>query len=220
LPKIVDVQGSRSDFEYQPPAAPEFFIGRKVLAQQLLEQLKGRCSAGSIVINAKSGWGKSSLVLYLQKEIEKAGGVGTVIDSRTAERSEFVAAAMERIIRKAVERKVLELPSQAAFSSLQSIVETLKRATWPSPARPIFLAFDQFENVFRDADLTREFRDLTFLVREIRAPLTISFSWKTDVVAWTEGYPFGLRNDVRDASLVSILDPFGPREVEAQCHVA
>lgn len=215
LPKIVEVQGSTSDFEYQLPAAPEFFIGRKALAQSMLEKLRDRRTAGSMVINAKSGWGKSSLVLHLQKEIEKAGGVGIVIDSRTAERPEFVSAAMERIIRKAVERKVIELPSEAAFSSLQSIAETLKRAIWSSPARPVLLAFDQFENVFRDADLTREFRDLTFLIREINAPLTISFSWKTDVVAWTEGYPFGLRNDIRDASLVSILDPFGPREVEA-----
>ncbi len=215
LPKIVDVQGSTSDFEYQLPAAPEFFIGRKALAHSLLEKLKSRRSGGSIVINAKSGWGKSSLVLHLQREIEKAGGVGVVIDSRTAERPEFVSASMERIIRKAVERKILELPPQAAFSSLNSIVETLKRATWASPARPILLAFDQFENVFRDVDLTREFRDLSFLIREIGAPLTISFSWKTDVVAWTEVYPFGLRNDIRDASLVANLDPFGPREVEA-----
>lgn len=215
LPKIVEVQGSTSDFEYQLPAAPAFFIGRKALAQSLLETLRDRQKGGSIVINAKSGWGKSSLVLHLQKEIEKTGGVGLVIDSRTAERSDFVSAAMERIIRKAVERNVLELPSQAAFSSLPSIVETLKRATWTSHTRPVFLAFDQFENVFRDADLAREFRDLAFLIREINAPLTVSFSWKTDVVAWTEGYPFGLRNDIRDASLVAILEPFGPREVEA-----
>ncbi|WP_170191995.1 nSTAND1 domain-containing NTPase [Saccharothrix syringae] len=215
LPKIVEVQGSTSDFEYQLPAAPEFFIGRKTLAQSLLEKMKGRLTAGSVVINAKSGWGKSSLVLHLQKEVEKVGGVGMVFDSRTAERSDFVAAAMERTIRKAVEREVIELPSQTAFSSLQSIVETLKRATWASPARPIFLAFDQFENVFRNTDLTREFRDLTYLIREISAPLTISFSWKTDVVAWTEGYPFGLRNDIRDASSVFDLDPFGPREIEA-----
>ena len=215
LPKIVEVRGSTSDFEYQLPAAPEFFIGRKALAQSLLERIRDRGSAGSIVINARSGWGKSSLVLHLQEAIEKVGGVCIVIDSRTAERSEFVAASMERIIRKAVERKILELSPQAAFSSLQSIVESLKRARWIPPVRPIFLAFDQFENVFRDADLTREFRDLTFLIREIDAPLTISFSWKTDVVAWTEGYPFGLRNDIRDTSLVSILDPFGPREVEA-----
>ncbi|TQL97847.1 AAA domain-containing protein [Actinoallomurus bryophytorum] len=215
LPKIVEVKGSTSDFEYQLPAAPEFFIGRKAVTQSLLERIRDRSTAGSIVINAKSGWGKSSLVLQLQKAVEKARGVGLVIDSRTAERPDFVSAAMERIIRKAVEKKVIELPPQAAFSSLQSITETLKHATWISPVRPILLAFDQFENVFRDADLTREFRDLAFLIREINAPLTISFSWKTDVVAWTEGYPFGLRNDIRDASLVSVLDPFGPREVEA-----
>jgi hypothetical protein len=213
-PKIVEVQGSTSDFEYQLPAAPEFFVGRKTVSQFLLDRIRTRSSAGSIVINAKSGWGKSSLALRLRREVERMGGFAMVVDTRTAERSDFVAAAIERVIRGAVSRRIIQLPRDAAFSSLQSIIETLKGSTWSAPPRPILIAFDQFENVFRDASITREFRDLAFLVRDLQAPVTVSFSWKTDLVGWTEGHPYRLRDDIRDASLVIILDPFGPREVE------
>ncbi|MDL4820138.1 restriction endonuclease [Actinomadura opuntiae] len=213
-PNIVEVQGSSSDFEYQLPAAPEFFVGRKALSQSLIGRIVTRASGGSIVINAKSGWGKSSLALQLKREIEKAGGVALVVDTRTAERSDFVAAAIERVVRRAVDRKIIELPSDAAFSTLQSVVETLKGASWSTPAKPLFIAFDQFENVFRDLGLTREFRDLAFLVRELNAPLTVSFSWKTDLVGWTEGHPYRFRDEIRDVSSVAILNPFGPREVE------
>ncbi|MEU6723458.1 restriction endonuclease [Nonomuraea wenchangensis] len=213
-PNIIEVQGSSSDFEYQLPAAPAFFVGRKTVSKSLLDRIVTRTHGGSIVINAKSGWGKSSLVLRLQREIEKTGGVALVVDTRTAERTDFVSAALERVVRKAVDRKVLTLPKDSAFSTLQSIIETLKGATWTEPAKPILIAFDQFENVFRNLELTREFRDLAFLVRELHAPLTVSYSWKTDLVGWTEGHPYRFRDEIRDASYVTVLDPFGPREVE------
>ncbi|RMB83704.1 restriction endonuclease [Streptomyces shenzhenensis] len=214
VPTVIEVQGSSSDFEYQLPAAPAFFVGRKTVSKSLLDKMVNRTAGGSVVINAKSGWGKSSLALQIQGEVQKAGGVALVVDTRTAERPEFVSAAMERVVRRAVEDGVIELSEDAAFSTLQSIIETLKAAKWRNPKAPVFVGFDQFENVFRDPDLTREFRDLALLVREVSAPLTISFSWKTDLVGWTEGYPYRFRDEIRDASLVVMLEPFGPREVE------
>jgi hypothetical protein len=56
---IATVLGSRSDFEYQLPASPRYFVGRK----SLLTLLSTRLDSGEhiIVFNAKSGWGKSSL---------------------------------------------------------------------------------------------------------------------------------------------------------------
>ncbi|MEU6860310.1 restriction endonuclease [Glycomyces sp. NPDC046736] len=213
-PNIVEVQGSSSDFEYQLPAAPAFFVGRKSISEELLATITGRKVAGSIVINAKSGWGKSSLTLRLQQGVAKAGGVAIVIDTRTAERPSFVAAAVERAIKLAVSKDMVKLPESAAFTSLQSLVETLRISEWKNPSKPILIAFDQFENVFRSSDLTREFRDLSYLVRELSVPLTISFSWKTDLVSFTEGHPFHFRDEIRDAAQVVILDPFGSREVE------
>lgn len=211
---VVEVQGSTSDFEYQLPAAPAFFVGRKTVLSDLLSVVVQRRRAGSVVINAKSGWGKSSLMLRLQQGVERAGGVAFVVDARTAEAPEFVTAALDVVIRRAVDAGALELPEDAAMSSLRSVLETLRKSNWSPTAGPILLAFDQFENVFNDVDLTREFRDLAFLLRDVEAPLTVSFSWKTDLVGWTEAHPYRLRDEIRDASKVVVLEPFGPREVE------
>lgn len=211
---VVEVQGSTSDFEYQLPAAPAFFVGRKSVLDELLSAVVQRNRAGSVVINAKSGWGKSSLMLRLQQGVERARGVALVVDARTAGSPEFVTAALDIVIRRAVDAGALELPKDAAMSSLRSVLETLRNSTWSPTAGPILLAFDQFENVFNDVDLTREFRDLAFLLRDVEAPLTVSFSWKTDLVGWTEAHPYRLRDEIRDASKVVVLEPFGAREVE------
>lgn len=214
LPTVIEVRGSSSDFEYQLPAAPAYFVGRKDLLKSLVDEVSTRSKAGSIVVNAKSGWGKSSLALQIQSRVEKAGGASLVVDTRTAERADYVVAALERLIRLAESKKLVTLPPNPAFSSLQAVVQTLRASYWTNPARPAFIAFDQFENAFRYEDLTREFRDLALMVRELDIPLTVSFSWKTDLVGWTEGHPYRWRDEIRDASRVEVLDPLGPREIE------
>lgn len=213
-PSVVEVRGSSSDFEYQLPAAPKFFIGRKAVATRIAKRIVERKQAGVIVINAKSGWGKSSLCLNLHRATERAGGVALVVDTRTAERTEFVAAALEALVRGAVKKGLLSLPPDAAFSSLVSTMETLNAAQRPGKSRPLLIIFDQFENVFRDVDLTREFRDLAFLAQGLAVPLTVGFSWKTDLVGWTEEHPYRLRDEIRGTADVEVLDPFDAREVE------
>lgn len=213
-PTIVPVRGSSSDFEYQLPAGPEFFVGRKRVKVSLAELVRSRETAGSIVINAKSGWGKSSLALRLGREVENAGGVALVVDTRTAERRDFVAAAMETLLRKSEDRRLLAMPEETAYGSLSSIMGSLRRAAWSARRRPLLIVFDQFENVFRDESLTREFRDLAVLIREIAAPVTVGFAWKTDLVGWTEDHPYRLRDEIRATADVAVLDPFGPREIE------
>jgi hypothetical protein len=74
IPVIVTVAGSHSDFdEYQLPASPKYFVGRKRLVEALGHALDAR--AGVLVLNAKSGWGKSSAALRL-KALTTAGGPG------------------------------------------------------------------------------------------------------------------------------------------------
>ncbi len=75
--------------------------------------------------------------------------------------------------------------------------------------------FDQFENVFKDPELTREFRDLALAATDRQSGLVVGFAWKTDYVDWTENHPYQLRDDeIRGRASVLTLDPLEARDVE------
>jgi hypothetical protein len=73
--------------------------------------------------------------------------------------------------------------------------------------------FDQFENVFSDQRLTRDFRDLALGIKDTDAPVILGFAWKTDLVGWTEEHPYALRDQIRSSSQVLTLRPLGANEV-------
>ncbi len=207
---VVTVVGSSSDFEYQLPASPRFFVGRRQLVESLEAALDAR--AGVVVLNAQSGWGKSSAALKLRELTYARGGSAMIVDSRTATARRFVTDAVRAAAQRAAEEGVLVLPEDASWASLASAMGTLKDAQWNSG--PLVVFFDQFENVFRYEDLTREFRDLAFSVNEQPGNVTVGFAWKTDLIGWTESHPYQLRDEIRGSASVLALGPFGVSEID------
>jgi hypothetical protein len=210
-PVIATVVGSGSDFEYQLPASPRYFIGRKILLGRLSERLGD--GEHVIVFNAKSGWGKSSLALKLAEIVATLGGYALILDSRTAEDRRYIIEAVRRAAAEAAGQGLLTLPENASWATLTSALRTVARAEWASREHPVLIFFDQFENVFRDPELTRGFRDLAVGIRELSVPLLVGFAWKTDLVGWTESHPYQLRNEIREAGTLFIIEPLGPSEV-------
>ncbi len=208
---ILEVTGSRSDFEYQLPASPQYFVGRRRLVTEVEQVIDDAPSV--LVLNAQSGWGKSSLALKMKQTISRQGGYAAVFDTRTASHITYVASALRDAATKADRAKFFKLPDSALWTSLNSALDTIDRAQWRPDAGPLMIFFDQFENVFRDESLTREFRNLAFKVRDIGRPIVIGFAWKTDLVAWAENYPFRLRDEIRDQAHRVSLPPMGPDEV-------
>ena len=207
---IVTVTGSQSDFEYQLPASPKYFVGRKALISSLEESLDSQ--AGTIVLNAQSGWGKSSAALRLQALVQDRRGYAYIIDSRTATHRRFVSDALRIAALNAAEVGVLELGDDASWASLPSSLRTLKDAQWFGG--PLVVFFDQFENVFRDEALTREFRDLALSARDLSEHLLVGFAWKTDLIGWTESHPYQLRDEIRINATVLTVGPLGVSEVD------
>lgn len=213
-PTVAEVAGGTSDFEYQLPASPRFFVGRRNILGDLRDLLDRNGRAGRVlVINAQSGWGKSSLALRFKSSVESDGGLAAVLDSRTAAGPEFVWVALRHVAMKAQKSGILELPASASFASLRTCLQTLVEATWREPSRPVVLFFDQFENVFRDERITREFRDLALAVVDLPIPLVVAFAWKTDLLGWTEAHPYRLRDEIRDRATVVTVPPLGPADI-------
>jgi hypothetical protein len=212
-PTVAAVVGSTEDFEYQLPASPKFFVGRKRPLARLRRLLTESESGQVVVLNAQSGWGKSSLALRAAALAKKCGGFSEVLDTRTATNRDYVWAALRRGAIRAETAGLLSLPQEAAFGSLRSALSTLERAKWNGKG-PLLIFFDQFENVFRDRQLTMEFRDLAVAVREVGAPIVVGFAWKTDLIGWTEDHPYQLRDDIRHHASVITVDPFGPSEID------
>lgn len=212
-PLLTRVVGSGSDFEYQMPASPKFFVGRRAVVERLVE-LADAARGSVVVLNAQSGWGKSSLALKLLDLVSRTKGAGSVYDARTANDQRYVVEALRQVTRDAEQAGIVELPDTASWATLESSLATLRSLRWLSSDRPVLVFFDQFENVFRSAELTRVFRDLALGIRDVDGPLILGFAWKTDLVGWTEGHPFQLRDDIRGAGSVIVIEPFGPGEVD------
>lgn len=211
-PILVEVRGGESDFDYQLPASPRYFVGRtKVLAD-----LEALISQGSrlVVVNAQSGWGKSSLALRLKQSAQRLRGHAAIFDSRTASDPSYVVAALRSAALGAEKARILDLPETTSWGSLSSAVQTLATAVWKDGAGPLLVFFDQFENVFADETLTREFRNLALAVQHAELALVVGFAWKTDLVGWTEGHPYRLRDEIRSRAHVELLLPFGPSEID------
>lgn len=208
---LATVSPSRDDFQYQLPAAPRYFVGRKSLVKALRELLEGDSKV--IVINAKSGYGKSSLALKFAEIVNTANGSSFVMDTRTASAPRYVIEVLRQAIGDAEKRGILKLSDDVSWASLASSLENIRSATWAKPERPVLIFFDQFENVFGSAELTRAFRDLALGMSEVCGNVRIGFAWKTDLVGWIEGHPYQHRDDIRGVSEVLLVEPFGSFEV-------
>jgi hypothetical protein len=209
-PVIVEVVGSKSDFEYQLPAAPKYFVGRAAVLKKLSDLLANR--PGPFVLNAQSGWGKSSLALKVATGVS---GIGIVVDSRTATSGNFIPSALHKAFLKAELAGILKMPSNATWATLPGSFASIQGVEWlGTDTARVVVVFDQFENIFREEELTREFRDLALWNSEHSGQLSIGFAWKTDFVDWTESHPYQLRDQIRGCSAVFYLEPFGSREVD------
>lgn len=208
VPVVVQVHGSTSDFEYQLPASPRYFVGRNESIRDLVAHVAA--NRGPFVLNAQSGWGKSSLALMIAS---KNPGVSFVFDTRTASSPSYVSAAVRHAAIAAQAAGILSLPADASWATVAGALRSLRDSTWRG-AGSLLVIFDQFENAFTDAALTAEFRDVALWNSENPKHVAFAFAWKTDYVDWIENHPYRLRDQIRDASVVVNLAPFGSREVE------
>ncbi len=216
---IVEVKASSSYFEYQFPASPEYFVGRH---QSFLrfdafvgDILTRTTSARSMLIEASSGWGKSSFVLSAVQRLSDSGHHAMAIDSRSASSGQFVLQLIAELPTLASLHEVLPegmrnfpIPGfDGAMQQLVAIDEVLQER-----GELLFVFLDQFESVFFTPSVLDPIYDLFTRIVDHSGNVVIAFAWKTDLVGVMDDFPFMQRDEIRAVSHVIALPPFGEEE--------
>ncbi len=220
---IVEVRGSSECFEYQFPAAPEHFVGRHSVLEDLdsfvAKVIKKETSARGIVFEANSGWGKSSVVLASVARLNGMGHFAIAIDSRSASSSRFILRVVDYAIHKFWDSGTLACEEDrpkaitgfdGAIKAILAISRALERN-----GKIVFVFLDQFEYVFFLRDALKRVRDLFLKVCDGQTNVIFGFSWKTDLIGLTDDFPYKLRDAIRSSSERVILHTFSEVETNA-----
>lgn len=221
--EVVEVRGSSECFEYQFPAAPQFFVGRKPVLKKLdsfiSKVLNNETSSRGILFEANSGWGKSSVVLASVARLQKMGHFAVAIDSRSASSSQFILRVVEYAIHKfgdfngLISRydKLQDITGfDGAIQAIIGIGEELKKDN-----KLMFIFLDQFENIFIMQNALKRITDLLLKICDAQTSVVLGFSWKTDIIGLTSEFPYKLRDDIRDSSEHIALETFSEVETTA-----
>lgn len=220
IDEVVELRGSSTCFEYQFPAAPEFFVGRTELLSDvdkfITEILNNNTSSRSLLFEANSGWGKSSAVLATVDQLTDKGHFALAIDSRSASSSQFVLHSIDRALKKfgnfdgLIDEDFEISGFESAISALVSIGEELR-----THGRLLCIFFDQFENVFYLQDVLAHIAKMCLKIADSGSNIVLGFSWKTDLVGLTREFPYRWRDMIIEKCHVFRVMPFSDQETDA-----
>lgn len=223
LEAIAEVNGSSSCFEYQFPASPEHFVGRQSIlrdvddfSQAIVEK---QTSSRSILFQADSGLGKSSVVLASVALLREKGHFAVAIDSRSASSSQFILRAISYSLDKCgnFEGLLPEDKKPGAITGFDGAINALLHIgkVLEQERKVLFIFLDQFENVFFLPDVLKRVRDLLLKVADARSNIAFGFAWKTDLFGSINSFPFQTSNDISNSSKRISLDRFSEEETSA-----
>ena len=217
---VVEMRGSSTCFEYQFPAAPEFFVGRQKLLESfdtfLQEVIQKSTSCRGILFQANSGWGKSSLVLAACHRASRQGHYALSIDARSAQQPSFLVSVLRHIHHKFGDfRGTLTQPIRVGGAD--SAVDALSRLgkELESAGKLLIVFFDQFENVFYEKPVLEKVSQAMLRITDAQTNVIFGFAWKSDLVGLTGPFPYRLRDVITDSSRTWYLRQFSEVETEA-----
>jgi len=216
--EIVEVRGSSACFEYQFPASPEFFFGREPILKELdtftNAVIEGQTSARGFLVEANSGWGKSSLILSSVAKLRQSGHFAVAIDCRSASTSQFLLRVANYVLTQLADNG---LDVETSVNGYTDAIDKLVRASELLKADGKLLAifFDQFENLFVLQDALKRITELVLKVCDIQANVIVGFAWKSDLVSVTTDFPYEQRDLIKGVSKSVALPTFSDVETTA-----
>lgn len=217
---IVEVKGGTECFEFQFPASPEHFVGRRGVLSEVSDLVSkvstGATATRGILFEANSGWGKSSCALACSELLRKDGHLAIVIDSRSASSAQFILRVIEYVAAAFTGHGELPLFMEkiTGFEGAAKLLINLGDAL-KVEGKVAMIILDQFENLFFLPDAFKRIRDLFLKVAGATTNILFGFCWKTDLVGLTNEFPYQLRDSIKSASRTIQVSKFSEGETNA-----
>jgi len=219
LDAVAEIQEAEQWDDYRPVGS-KYFVGRSSVRNKLYSFLRGPKESTTtrrvFFIESKSGWGKSSLIAELRARSRNKRNKNWLyvmaVDSRTANTGAFVGMAFAKLVSSAAKAGFLPVEfAQISIASMYDILASLeakKLLAWLRSRRKVLvLVFDQFEDMFRKADLFQAFHKFMLDVNTEAGNLVVGFSWKSEISVPIDNPAYSLWQQARDIS-----EPFGVDE--------
>ena len=223
---VAEIQEAEQWDDYRPVGS-RFFVGRSDIRHKLYQFVGAPrvTTSGRRVffVESKSGWGKSSLVAELRARSRNTRNKNCLyvlaVDSRSANTGTFVSLSLAKLISMAA--KAAFIPERFSQANIASSFDTLASNEMKSllewlqeNKRVLILVFDQFEDVFRKADLFQAFHKFMMDVNDAQGNVIVGFSWKSEINIPIDNPAYGLWQQTRDLAEPFRLDEFLGFEVD------
>ncbi|GAB3638206.1 hypothetical protein GCM10027422_37960 [Hymenobacter arcticus] len=224
---ISPVLESENWFDYLP-ASIKHFIGRDALKKEVFSFFQRVAQSDTkkrvFYLNSKSGWGKSSMIVYLKgkcmSDYYKNKFYLYGIDSRSILSSNFPALSFQAAIDSALKDgfigkaegfENLQFTSGTdvlSSDSVKSLLEYLQKKS-----KVLIIVFDQFEDIFRKQGYFKAFYKFLIDVNNAQTNLIIGFSWKTEILIPSENESYYLWQLAKEQAESFSIPEFGPKEI-------
>lgn len=223
---VAEIQEAEEWDDYRPVGS-RFFVGREDATSKLYQFVQAPLQSASdrrvFFIESKSGWGKSSVVAHLRARCRNRRNKNWLfvlaVDSRSANTGAFVSLSVAKLVSAAVksgflptsfsETNVASSYDALASPQMRSVLSWLR-----SNKRVLVLVFDQFEDMFRKADLFRTFHKFMMDVHDEQGNIIVGFSWKSEINIPIDNPAYSLWQQTRDLAEPFRLDEFLGFEVD------
>ncbi|MGD1715516.1 restriction endonuclease [Dapis sp. BLCC M172] len=162
-------------FDYKAPAAPEYFIGRRELIEDIKEYISlGKDPQNTLQIKSRSGVGKSSLLAYLNRCFEEQGYLTELHDARDVKNTFDLYYLVQRF----TQSKWQASDHKGVEKQLQELIDRLNKNQ-----RGIFMV-DQFESMFNNDELFNSYESLITIFSDFKPKLFILIGRKDDLLTY------------------------------------
>ena len=218
---IVEVNGSSSCFEYQFPASPRYFVGRKSLFSNLDsfsdQVIHNQTTHRGIVFEGPTGWGKSSMVLASVAHLKKMGHFAVAVDCRTASSSTFIPRVLEHTVGKFgdLDERIVETDQKKKISGFDSAVRMILDTgqILESKNKLLFIFFDPFENILFLPDVLNQIKKLFLKIVEKQTNIILGFTWDKDLVLSSDAFSNKQLDALADDCRKMILTTFSKAQM-------